>query len=331
MKAGAGGLPDPARIETFQLGPRPIDLLFGPGGDLYYISIATGSIRRIRYFTGNTPPSAHAEATPSHGPLPLEVTFDATGSRDRDPGATLSYAWDLDDDGEFDDSSASNPTETFIANGTYRVTLRATDENNATDTDSVTVSAGNTPPEVTIEGPSSSVNWKVGDQLAFTGSAYDPQDGLLGASAFDWQLVLHHCPAGGPCHPHPIRSFENVTAGSLVAPEHEYPSYLELEVSVTDSGGLSDSEKVRLDPTTVELTIASEPTGLELTHNDESRRTPFTRTVIRGATSSISAPSPQTLLGTTWLLESWSDGGNASHNVVLDSDATYEARYHAAP
>ena len=89
--------------------------------------------------------------------------------------------------------------------------------------------------------------------------------------------------------------------------------------------------RLRLDPTTVELTIASEPTGLELTHNDESRRTPFTRTVIRGATSSISAPSPQTLLGTTWLLESWSDGGNASHNVVLDGDATYEARYHAAP
>jgi glucose/arabinose dehydrogenase len=121
MKAGAGGLPDPARIETFQQGPYPVDLVFGPGGDLFYSSIATGTIRRIRYFTGNTPPSAEARATPSFGPVPLQVSFDATGSRDRDE-EPLSFAWDLDDDGQFDDSTAAKPARTFTQPGNHRVT-----------------------------------------------------------------------------------------------------------------------------------------------------------------------------------------------------------------
>ena len=42
----------------------------------------------------------------------------AVGSSDPD-GDPLTYAWDLDADGAFDDSTALRPTWTYTASGTY--------------------------------------------------------------------------------------------------------------------------------------------------------------------------------------------------------------------
>ena len=305
-----------------------MDLVFGPGGDLFYSSIATGTIRRIRYFTGNTPPAADAQATPTYGAAPLNVTFDATGSSDRDE-EPLSYAWDLDDDGQFDDSTAARPTRTFAQAGNHRVTLQVTDGSGASDTDSITISVGNTPPNVTLEDPSSSQSWRVGQQLAFSGSAFDTQEGVLPASAYDWELTLQHCHAADDCHAHFLQTFENVSSGSFLTPDHEYPSYLELKVTATDSGGLTDSETVRLDPRTVTLRFESTPSGLQLAVNAESASAPFTRTVIEGSANSISAPSPQSLLGQSWVFQSWSDGGSASHNLTANAGGTYRAQLRA--
>jgi glucose/arabinose dehydrogenase len=47
MLAGDNGLPNPARVELFARGaPQPVQLLIGPGGDLYYTSL-TGELHRI--------------------------------------------------------------------------------------------------------------------------------------------------------------------------------------------------------------------------------------------------------------------------------------------
>jgi uncharacterized repeat protein (TIGR01451 family) len=115
-----------------------------------------------------------------------------------------------------------------------------------------------------------------------------------------------------------------------VAPDHDYPSYLELTLTATDSGGLSDTKTVRLDPRTVNLTFQSSPAGLSLTVGSSSSTTPFTRTVIEGSTNSVSAPSPQTVGGTPYTFASWSDGGAATHNIVASTSATYTATYQAA-
>ena len=48
---------------------------------------------------------------------------------------------------------------------------------------------------------------------------------------------MQHCPSN--CHPHPVQTFAGVAAGSFAAPDHEYPSYLELRLTATDSGGLT--------------------------------------------------------------------------------------------
>src|SRR3712207_8768640 len=54
------------------------------------------------------------------------------------------------------------------------------------------------------------------------------QDGTLPASALTWSLILHHCPS--TCHTHPVQDLVGVAHGSLSAPDHEYPSYLELKL-----------------------------------------------------------------------------------------------------
>ena len=62
--------------------------------------------------------------------------------------------------------------------------------------------------------------------INFSGSGTDPQDGTLPASALSWSLILHHCPSN--CHSHPLQDFVGVASGSFTAPDHEYPSSLEL-------------------------------------------------------------------------------------------------------
>ena len=79
------------------------------------------------------------------------------------------------------------------------------------------------------------------------------------ASRLSWTLVLNHCPSN--CHAHTLQSFAGVSGGSFAGPDHEYPSYLELQLTATDSAGLTDTQSIRLDPRTVELSLRSSPSG----------------------------------------------------------------------
>ncbi|MEA2305887.1 MAG: hypothetical protein QOH43_3167 [Solirubrobacteraceae bacterium] len=324
---GTGTLPSPSNVTTFrQSASNPVDLQVSPSGELFYVDFEGGTIRRIVYTAGNQPPVAVATADRTSGAVPLTVAFGAATSSDPDnTTASLTYAWDLDGDGQFNDSTAVSPSFTYTAAGTYRAAVRVTDPGGASATDAVTVTAGNTPPTAVIASPSPGVSWKVGDVIAFKGSAVDEQDGALPPSALSWSLIMHHCPSN--CHTHPLQTWDGTDAGSFATPDHEYPSYLELRLTATDAGGLTDTQSMRLDPRTVALTLASSPSGLTLALGPTSRTTPFTTTVIEGSLNSITAPSPQTLGGTSYSFRSWSDGGAAAHSTTASADKTLTATY----
>ena len=118
----------------------------------------------------------------------------------------------------------------------------------------------------------------------------------------------------------------------MVAPDHEYPSWLEVELTVTDSGGLSDAESVEIHPRTAVLGLESSPAGLELKANDSSLGSgnPMV-TVIAGSTNTVIAPSPQVLDGVRYVFESWSDGGAAAHDVRVGQSETLTATYGRSP
>ncbi|MEV0899978.1 PQQ-dependent sugar dehydrogenase [Actinoplanes sp. NPDC049802] len=324
-----GALPDPANLQTFVSdAARPVDLEVGPGGELYYADLG-GTIRRVRYFPGNQPPTAVIDATPTQGPAPLTVTFNGTGSTDPDPAdeGRLRYAWDFTGDGVTDSTSAT-ATFTYTTAGTYTARLTVTDTLNVTHTSTIAVTPGNEAPTAIIDTPTVGTTWKVGDTIGFTGHATDPQQGTLAASRLNWNLVMHHCSAPDNCHEHAIRSWTGVASGSFEAPDHEYPSYLELDLVATDQEGLTHAVTRRLDPKTVDLTFNTAPAGLQLTVGPASGTTPFTRTVIQGSANSVSAPSPQ---GSS-TFASWSDGGSQSHVITAPTAAaTYTATYTTAP
>jgi glucose/arabinose dehydrogenase/PKD repeat protein len=330
MKADASGIPSPGLLESFVApAANPVDVQISPAGELFYADFDGGTIRRIRFVSANQPPVAVASANPTSGSAPLTVTFDGSGSSDPD-GDPITHAWDLDGDGLFDDSTAVQPTFTYTQAGSFTVRLRVTDSPGASSiSDPIVITVGNSPPTATVAAPPGSFTWRVGDVINFSGSGSDAQDGNLPASALSWSLILHHCPS--TCHTHPLQDFVGVASGSFVAPDHEYPSYLELVLTASDSGGLTDTASVTLQPQTVNLTFTTSPSGLQLVLNGGSAATPFTRTVIAGSTNTISAPSPQTLNGTNYAFASWSDGGAQTHVITASSAATYSAVYLAPP
>ena len=199
MLKGADGLPSPSNVQPFMSGGSgPVDLVIGPGGDLFYAGFDGGDVRRISYPVANArPPRSQARTRPP-ATAPLTVAFDGTGSSDPDPGDTLSYAWDLDGDGAYDDATTATPSWTYTQTGTTRRRLRVTDNHGASATDAVVISVGNTKPTATIEAPTPGTTYRVGQVIAFSGSATDPQQGTLPASALSWNLLVFHCTPGLP-------------------------------------------------------------------------------------------------------------------------------------
>lgn len=116
----------------------PVDITPDPvTGDLYYVSITTGQLRRIRYEAagGNAAPVANASATPIAGSSPLSVTFSSSGSFDPD-GDLLQYSWDF---GDGSGSSAPNPGHVYAQQGVFDAVLAVDDGNGHVSRDTVEI------------------------------------------------------------------------------------------------------------------------------------------------------------------------------------------------
>lgn len=559
MYPGGNGLPNSGNIDTFVSGIAAVDLEIGPSGDLFAVDILAGKIYRIEYPGSNNPPVAVATGNPTSGPAPLAVNFNGSGSSDPD-GDPITYAWDLDGDGQYDDSTAVNPSYAYLTAGNYTASLRVRDDSLAQDFDNVAITVtggspsdgfidlpgssgnyitaphrsafgstttnidiradvaldnwstnfaqlvhkyksteggfdlvmegttrkvrfsfvdtalrkniltstavvpfangergqlrvtlngasnittfyyrtnttlslsndtgwtvlgtpidkagsrnvaattlglslgaknggagefwaggyyqafvrngigtgttvvnldlrdtdqltstppnyskwqdpagnawtvngsawtyvsgaggGNTPPVATISTPTASTVWKVGDTINFSGSATDAEDGNLPASALRWELILEHCDTPQDCHQHPIQTWNGVASGSFVAPDHEFPSFLVMDLTATDSSSATGVDTVQIDPDTTNLTFASSPPGLLLTANATTAAAPFTKEVIVNSQISMNAPSPQSMGGTTYNWQSWSDGGGQTHSFNAPAaNTTYTATF----
>jgi len=119
---------------------------------------------------------------------PYEVTegspvfFDGSNSSDPD-GKIKRYEWDLNDDGLFDD--AKRPTMSYTWGDDYagNITLKVTDKDRLSDTDTTTVTVSNVAPIVEA-GADQTVNQ--GDMVSLSGSFTDP--GWLDTHTIDWDF-----------------------------------------------------------------------------------------------------------------------------------------------
>ena len=221
----------------------PVDFLTGPEGDLYFLAINKGALFHLIYSAGNQAPVAQAAADKTYGPSPLSVNFTSSGSTDAD-GDTLSFSWDFGDNTA--NSTLANPAHTYTTDGVYTATLTVTDSFNLSSSATVTINVGKTPPALTLSNPVDGTKFTPGDTVNFAGSALDALDGQMSPAKLNWQVIIQHCPLSS-CHTHTLMSTTGAS-GSFVFPAHDGPFYLQIQLSVTNSQGLSATKLVSIYP-----------------------------------------------------------------------------------
>lgn len=340
MRVGSDGLPDPSSIVDFQSGGNPVDVETGPASlnnDIFTVDMEGGSIHRLTYTSAtNVAPTAAFTATPSSGNAPLPVQFDASASTDPEGGA-LAYAWDFGDGATGTGRTASH---SYTTNGSYTAKLTVTDPGGLTDSATRKISVGITATvTVTVKDRDSHATlstYKEGDTIAFSGAATLANGSAAPASDYSWDIEQHHCDSATSCHIHVLQTISGITSGSFVPPDHDYPSYVTVKLTVSDPGTGSSASPapVRVDPTTVNLTFKTNPGGLHVQITADSTSaaitqvTPFTKTFIVRHQIGLLAPTTQTSGGRTYTWKSWSDGLPASHTVIAPASATtYTATY----
>ncbi|WP_162449643.1 ThuA domain-containing protein [Phytoactinopolyspora mesophila] len=214
----------PGSFEEFMFGYRmddglrfrkPHDLQFGPDGNMYLIewgdsfNFGGGGVNpdsglyRISYVKGGRTPVASASATPDNGQPPLEVSFSSEGSFDPD-GEDITYQWNFGDGTTSDDP---NPTYTYTEPGVYPVQLVVTDTTDRSSSSSLTITVGNTRPEVTIEFPHHGQIFEWGDEIPYEVTVVDAEegstdDGGISCDEVTVQRGLWHS-TGESAHVHP--------------------------------------------------------------------------------------------------------------------------------
>ena len=143
-----------------------------------------------------------------------------------------------------DDGSAAVVSTTYTTVGTRTVGLRVTDRAGASDTAEQVVRVGTVAPEPSIDTPVEGTPAVVGTTMAFSGGA-TVDGGPVPPSALSWTLDLLHCPVVDECHRHPdLFRLDGAAGGTLVVPDHETPSQVELRLTVTWQGDVAVATRV---------------------------------------------------------------------------------------
>jgi glucose/arabinose dehydrogenase/regulation of enolase protein 1 (concanavalin A-like superfamily) len=223
-------------VRTFANGvDSPVSLEVGPDGALYYVSLQTGQLRRIRFTSA---PVAAASATIPNPAAPYTVAFSSQGSSDPN-GSALTYQWEFGDGAT---STAANPVHTYNVTGvaTFSVKLTVTNTQNVSASTTISVTVGSRPPVATILEPSDGLRVSAGTTVTYRGAASDP-DETLPPSAMGWTVLLHH-----DDHVHPVGSATGA-GGSFPVEEHGAGAfYYEVVLTVTDSYGLTNTKRVNV-------------------------------------------------------------------------------------
>lgn len=190
------------------------------------------TIDDISFVSLNRPPIAEAR-----GPYTVDegssIILDGSESRDPDIGDTITYSWDMDNDGLYDDASGET-VSLDVQDGPDIITvgLQVTDNHGAKSTDTTTVNVNNVNPVIDSLSTDNYVV-PVDTTIVGTGIFHDP--GTLDKFAADWNWEL-----GG--------STKNLLEGSTTTTDsfsYPIPGVYSVSLTITDKDGGSDTENVQ--------------------------------------------------------------------------------------
>lgn len=165
----------------------PMDLQFGPDGHLYILEYGKGwftqnndsRLSRVEYNPGNRKPVAVAAADRVTGAIPFEVNFSSAGSLDYDKDS-LSYQWTIESENGYRmTSDQPHPKISFEKTGVYTVRLTVADAQETSESQTLTITAGNSAPEVKLEILKGNRSFFFLDEIEYRVSVTDREDGSL--------------------------------------------------------------------------------------------------------------------------------------------------------
>ena len=155
---------------------------------LMRVTRSDGAVDVLKTVTVNTAPTASFTASPNPATVGQTVQLNGTDSSDPD-GTIASYAWDLDNDGEFDDATGATASRSFTSAGTYTVRLRVTDNRGSTGTATGTITVNSAPPppnQAPVASFTAAPNpATVGQTVQLNGTASSDPDGTIASYAWD--------------------------------------------------------------------------------------------------------------------------------------------------
>lgn len=334
--------PDPSNVFADDTAGSPVDIAQATDGSVYYASrMNNGYLFKISY-------SASTSGKPSLTLQPANRTIsvggNATFSVTASGAGTLTYQWQRNSgtNGAFVNiNGATSPAYTLTAAKTtdtgalFRVVVTNADGSVTSNSAKLTVVTNQSPKlEIFPIGGLRNGKFDAGQPLTFWLAADDVEDGNEPASRFSYKVDYYS--SLGTVTGGIERPFVPTTTGEAsvsFTPASSGPYTLtdilyRITFTCTDSAGLSSTITQDYLPNTVNLTLQTNPTGLKLNVDGQSKAAPVTIASVVGFTRQLDAPLTQTVGNTKYTFKSWSDGKAASHTVTTPtSNTTYTATY----
>jgi glucose/arabinose dehydrogenase len=294
------------KLQTNNLDEAPVWVDISPDGNIYFLDIFTGNLRRLTY--GPHPIVQTAAANAVNGPVGRDVTF--TGAATDPAGNPVSYLWNF---GDGTTSTLASPVHRYVSGGTYSALLKVTAGGVTVNANPVKIKVGSGP-NVTITSPADGFVFAAGQTVVATGAATDAVGAALSADKLSWTIVFKH-----DTHTHPEISNQPGSSVSIPIPTsgHEFvgnTSFL-ISLTATDASNVSTTTSIEIKPTKITVPVTSN-IATNAVLSGITQALPFAIETVPGFQNSVEVPAEQCVNGVRQRFVRWSDGGARVHTVT---------------
>jgi glucose/arabinose dehydrogenase len=319
--------------------PRPLCILTGNDGSLYYISrggigggsetdntsSGDGTLWKIEY-VGDGPPVFSINP---HTTLVVEGE-DAHFSAQANGSAPLSYFWTKDGNPV---SGATGPDLTLnnvmVADSGSLIRCHVSNSfGQVQSQEAVLQVTSNQRPMPLITSPSPDFKYAAGEPIDFAGIATDPETGGMDADALTWRIDLHH-----DDHTHPgLAATSGIENGTFTLPligETAENVWIRILLSATDEANLTRTVHQDIFPDKVDLRVESDPVGIQARVDGKTSPTPYQTTSVRGLRRFVEMPRLAEVDNKMWAFQYWEPNETTIAQSVYPQDplTVLQAKY----
>lgn len=322
---------------------RPLVIRVAADGTLYYIARAglgggsegdntstnNGTLWKVQYVGAGPPIIASHPKNALHS-VGEQAHFIVVASGTQ----PITYQWQLNgvDIADATGREYTTPPVQLTDNGnTYRCIISNTFGNVTSNAAQLSVTA-NTRPNPVMTAPVPGDTYKAGSVLTLSGSATDPEDGIIPDDQLFWKIDFHHDE-----HTHPaLGSTSGFPTLQYIFPQIGETSdnvWYRVYLTAVDSEGLGKTIFTDVFPEKAAITLNSTPPGLTLILDGQPVTTPYTLSSVVGIIRTLEAPSIQTSGNQNYIFNNWTDP-NLSRQFTFDTpeeNITFSANFSQLP